>query len=123
MKKIFAIIMILLLSVSMVACQADKKTTKADQIRSEYNSFDWVNADQTEAKNKATMLISEIQGLATAEQQELKDIKTKLDQVVIGGMDENAPKTGDDLDPMDPNSSLNPYQEGEKKTDENKIVK
>ncbi len=76
MKKIITISLCLILCFAFCACNKDN----AKKIKADYNAFDWGKATPAAAKTKAEALLQRIKKLTATEQQELKEIKLKLEE-------------------------------------------
>lgn len=76
MKKILIIALCVILCLAFCACNKDN----AKKIKADYNAFDWEKATPAAAKTKADSLLARIKKLTVTEQQELKDIKLKLEE-------------------------------------------
>lgn len=76
MKKVLIIALCVILCLAFAACNKDN----AKKIKADYNAFDWEKATPTAAKTKADALLARIKKLSATEQQELKDIRLKLEK-------------------------------------------
>ena len=78
MKKVLIILLCVILCVAFAACANDN----AKKVKADYNAFEWEKATPAAAKTKAETLIARIDKLTATEQQELKDIRLKLEAYV-----------------------------------------
>lgn len=92
---------------SLVACNSNKDSAK--KVKADYESFDWDKATPSAAVSKAQSLIARIDKLTATEQQELKEIKTKLESIVKNNNPSPSPSVSPSSSPSEsPSSSASP---------------